>query len=142
MIKDFKVSLLGAVTLLGLVGCAPKPTPEVADISTEVVESSTEASTKKVCPTTISIQDAEGNPVGGFSLVVDEDEELPLLTVMEEEFEVVHEEGFIQSIDGLSQDVDENLFWVFEVNGEMGEVGAKDFMLSPGDDVEWMLKGF
>jgi hypothetical protein len=43
---------------------------------------------------------------------------------------------FVTAIEGVEQDTDKQLAWLFYVNGEMAEVGAAEVKLKAGD-VEW-----
>ncbi len=64
-----------------------------------------------------------------------------LLEVMEENFDVeTTEDGFITSIEGESQDVDNGHYWLYEVNEEEVNVGANDYDLEDGDAVEFELQ--
>lgn len=65
-----------------------------------------------------------------------------LLELMKEHYRLVEEDGFIQCIEGNGQDEDAGLYWVYDVNGEMGEVGAADYELQEGDVVDWKLMSF
>ncbi|CAM3247261.1 DUF4430 domain-containing protein [Vagococcus fessus] len=59
--------------------------------------------------------------------------------VMNENFEVADDNGMISSIDGNEQNVDENKYWLFDVNGEAATVSAGDLELKAGDEVVWKL---
>ncbi|MGO4937634.1 DUF4430 domain-containing protein [Fundicoccus sp. Sow4_H7] len=65
-----------------------------------------------------------------------------LLDIMKENFDVVDEDGFITSIEGYEQDPDAGLYWLFDVNGEMAEVGAAELELKADDIVDWSLAPF
>lgn len=63
-----------------------------------------------------------------------------LFDVMEENFELeATEDGFITSIEGVSQDEEAGKYWMYEVNGEAAMVGAKEYELEPGDEVTFDL---
>ena len=66
-----------------------------------------------------------------------------LMDIMENHFDVdVTEEGFVEALEGVAQDQDEGLFWVFEVNDEMVTVGAEEFVPEDQDTVTWELMAF
>lgn len=67
---------------------------------------------------------------------------LSLLEVMESNFDIIHEDTFITTIEGLEQSSDDNMWWVFEVNEEIISVGASDYIVEDGDFVEWELISF
>lgn len=60
-----------------------------------------------------------------------------LMGIMEENFEIKEENGFIQSINGLATDLDAETGWIYYVNNEMAIVGANDLELSEGDHVRF-----
>ena len=65
-----------------------------------------------------------------------------LMDVLKENFEVEEDGGFITSIEGVAPKEDEEKAWMFSVNGEMANVGANDFELSPGDEVTFDLQAW
>lgn len=66
-----------------------------------------------------------------------------LMDIMENHFDVdVTEEGFVEALEGVAQDPDEGLYWVFEVNDEMVTVGAEEFVPEDQDTVTWELMAF
>jgi len=44
--------------------------------------------------------------------------------------------GLVTSIEGVEQDEDKNLFWLYYVNGKLAQKGAAEVKLAAGD-VEW-----
>ena len=44
-----------------------------------------------------------------------------VLDVLEEVYPVQENDGFITEIDGISQDKDKGIYWMFDVNGKLGE---------------------
>ena len=44
-----------------------------------------------------------------------------VLDVLEEVYSVQENDGFITEIDGISQDKDKGIYWMFDVNGKLGE---------------------
>lgn len=71
------------------------------------------------------------------------DDGTTLMEIMEDNFEMsVSDEGFVEAIEGYEQDPEESLFWVFEVNDEMVEESAEDFVPEDGDIVMWELMAF
>ncbi|MBM9834038.1 DUF4430 domain-containing protein, partial [Enterococcus faecalis] len=78
---------------------------------------------------TIVIQNQEG--VTSKEVTFRENESL--LEVMKENFAIKEKDGFITSIDGISQDQKANLFWVYTVNDEMTDKGAQALILKNND---------
>ncbi len=44
---------------------------------------------------------------------------------------------FVESIDNVANDFENNKWWQYWVNGEYAQVGASNFILKDGDLVEW-----
>lgn len=63
-----------------------------------------------------------------------------LLDVMSENFDIEEDNGFITSIDGVEQDIEAELSWIYSVNDEMAMVGAAELELSVGDKVNFDLQ--
>lgn len=60
--------------------------------------------------------------------------------VMDEHFEIVHQDGFITSIDGMTQDEAASKYWLYDINGEMALKGAKELALQAGDEILFKLE--
>ena len=65
-----------------------------------------------------------------------------LLDVMKENFEIEEENTFITSIDGIAQDVDAGIGWIYSVNGETASVGAAEYELTAGEEVNFDLQAW
>lgn len=123
---------LGLATLatgtLFLVGCTTeepttKPTEEVAQSEEFVMEVVTD---EEVVTSESLVTDGETN----------------LLDLTKDNLDVVEEDGFITAIEGIEQSESDNKYWVFEVNDEMVNVGAEEYIVEPGEKVSWILMGF
>lgn len=131
--------LLLLSTLL-LVGCG-QTTNETADVSAPVtIESSSEVEVQELLVSISVTVDGEVIEEGDVEVEVEEGQNL--LEVMKENFDIEEADGFISSINGYEQDDAEGKYWLYDVNGEMAEVGAADFELSDGDQIEWKLEAF
>ena len=62
-----------------------------------------------------------------------------LLDVMKAQLKIVEKDGFISSINGVEQVPSEQKYWLFDVNGQMSPVGAKEVILKAGDVIDWKL---
>ena len=60
--------------------------------------------------------------------------------VMDEHFEIVHQDGLITSIDGMTQAEAANKYWLYDINGEMALKGAKELALQAGDEILFKLE--
>lgn len=84
---------------------------------------------------------ADGEIIADDTLDVADDS--TLLDIMSQHYDlIVTDDGFIESIEGIDQIPEENLFWVYEVNEETVNVGAADFVPEEGDDIVWELTAF
>jgi len=50
--------------------------------------------------------------------------------------DVESDSGLVTAIEGVEQDADKNLFWLYYVNGKLADKGAAEVKLAAGD-VEW-----
>ncbi|SHN20122.1 DUF4430 domain-containing protein [Gracilibacillus kekensis] len=67
--------------------------------------------------------------------------ETTLLTVLEENYNVeVSEEGFLTAIEGHQQNIEEKHYWMYEINGEMANVGIADYEVKDEDHITFDLK--
>lgn len=139
--KKFYVSLLSLILAFGiLAGCNQE---ETSPSNTESKQS--EPQTNEEVEETVSITISIDN--GNEELAQEEvtiEEGALLLDVLKENFDVeVTEEGYITSIEGVTQDEGdhEGKWWMYEVNGEFAEVGAAEFELNAEDKVVFDLHG-
>lgn len=62
-----------------------------------------------------------------------------LLDVMKKYHSIMEKDGFVERIDQYEQNPSEMKYWLFEVNGQMSQVGANQVELKEGDKVVWSL---
>ena len=65
-----------------------------------------------------------------------------LQEVMLEELDIDMDGAFLTAIEGVSQEPDKNLWWVFTANDEVVNVGAADYALKDDDKITWTLTSF
>lgn len=65
-----------------------------------------------------------------------------LLDVLKENFAVEESDGFITSIEGIEQDVDKKMGWIYFINDEMAMVGAADYQLEADDKITFDLQAW
>lgn len=125
------IGILTTTLLLTACGQAPANT----NPTTTSVETTTAVQTTRV---TLNItkdgQAIEGSP---FTLTFKEGDNL--LDVMKAQLKIVEKDGFISSINGVEQVPSEQKYWLFDVNGQMSPVGAKEVLLKAGDVIDWKL---
>lgn len=65
-----------------------------------------------------------------------------VLDVLKANFDVEEEGGFVTAIEGIEQDVDAKLGWMYFVNDEMAMVGAAEYELKADDQVNFDLQSW
>jgi hypothetical protein len=69
-----------------------------------------------------------------------------VLTLLKKTAEVKYKESasgvFIESIHGISNDPQKNLWWVYSVNDVSASVSCDKYVLKEGDVVRWVLMQF
>lgn len=90
---------------------------------------------------TISINEGE-EYVGEEAVSIEEGD--ILLEVLQDNFYVETDQGgqFITSIERVEANDEDQTAWMYTVNGEMAQVGAGDYELSPGDKVVFDLQSW
>lgn len=118
-----------------------------AETATSVVESevssetSTSAAEAELIEVTVSVTE-DGELITDGEQVIEVEEGAILLEVMKEHYTIKEENTFVSAINGVEQDGDAGKWWVFDVNGVMGEKGAAETELQAGDLIEWKLEAF
>ena len=60
-----------------------------------------------------------------------------VLDVLKEIYPVQENDGFITEIDGISQDKEKGIYWMFDVNGKIGEKAANQLKVQDGDEIKF-----
>src|SRR5690625_130773 len=103
-------------SLLIVTGCAennPESTQPDSTESSEVNETKIEIVISK---------DEGAEELSSKEIVIEEDD--ILMDVLKDNFDVEEDNGFITAIDGVEQDVDAQIGWIYFVNDETAMVGA------------------
>ena len=129
MKKQMNLFITILVGLVILIGCGQTETPDT----------NTEGDSGDAVEITISTDNGE-EVITNKSIVIEKDD--ILMDVLQENFQVEVNDGFITSIEGIEQNESEQLYWMYEVNDEPANVGANQFELSPGDAVVFDLHGY
>lgn len=130
-----KLTLL-ALTVLALTGCATNN--QSATESSSSTASSSQVVESKI---TLSVtQDGKAIENSPFELSFKEGDKL--LDVMKAQMDIQEENGLVTSINGISQQPDEQKYWLFDVNGQMSDKGAQDVQLKDGDKIDWKLEAY
>ncbi|MFD1065277.1 DUF4430 domain-containing protein [Oceanobacillus locisalsi] len=86
---------------------------------------------------TISIDDGNESVAEEVAQVEEGD---ILLNVLKDSFYVEEEDGFITSIERVSDDEEEGKYWMYTVDGEPAQVGAGEYELNGGEEVIFDLQ--
>ena len=65
-----------------------------------------------------------------------------LIDVLKDHYDIEEDEGFIESIEGVSPEEDEEKAWMYFVNDEMAEVGAAEYEVEADDDIVFDLQSY
>ncbi|WP_173916266.1 DUF4430 domain-containing protein [Halobacillus sp. Marseille-Q1614] len=60
-----------------------------------------------------------------------------LMEIMENNYEIKEEGGFINSIDGIQAKEGEQKAWLYTINGEDATVGANEYEVEDGDEINF-----
>ncbi|GGI64920.1 DUF4430 domain-containing protein [Enterococcus alcedinis] len=131
--KKMNLLFLTILGVLTISGCATN-TPETKSTSSN--ESSTSQAIAQTTATIVITVD--GKEVENKEVSFNEGD--VLYDVMAANFEIEDQDGFINSIDGQSQDESAGKYWMYDLNGEMALEGAKDLVLKSGDTVLFKLE--
>lgn len=114
------------------------------DGDAERLEESSSAVASQPAEDTVAITirvSVEGEELEGGNLATEVEAGSVLLDIMKENFDIEETDGFITSINGEEQDTEAGKYWLYDVNGEMGMVGANEYKVQEGDLIEWNLAG-
>ncbi|MGG5370170.1 DUF4430 domain-containing protein [Enterococcus sp. AZ196] len=123
-------------SLLAFSGCTTKE----AD-STDKSTTKEEVSSSKKAEVTSTITLLDGDKELSKKEIAFKDGE-KLFDVLEKNYEIEDDDGMISSIDGHAQDEKNKKYWVFTINDEQVNSGAKDVVLKDGDRVVFKLEQF
>jgi|SRR5699024_7417799 len=135
--KRFLMLLSTILFTVGLLlGCSSteESAPEESSAANE--EDASEVAEETI---TVTISKDEGEEV-----IAEEEIEIDegdiLMDVMKDNFDIEEDGGFINSIDGVAPEEDEEKSWIYSVNDEMAMVGADEYELEADDDVVFDLQ--
>jgi len=131
--KKWAVSVIILMAVIAT-GCANDSTPQ-----TEKGQSHENQAEVQEQAITVTISKDEGAEVLSEKEIEIEEGDI-LMDVMKENFEIEEEEGFINSIDGVSPEEGEQKAWMYFVNDEVAMVGAEEYELEAEDRVVFDLQ--
>lgn len=121
------LSTMLVMSLALLVGCSTNNTG--TDTTTDTTSAVETAQAFEVSVTVFN----EEEEVTQKNLTVEA--ETNLMTALQDNFEIIEDNGMITAIDGLEQDADEGFYWTYTINGEMVNTGANDTILEADDEI-------
>lgn len=121
------LSTMLVMSLALLVGCGTNNTG--TDATTDTTSAVETAQDFEVSVTVFN----EEEEVSQKTLTVEADTNL--MTALQDNFEIIEDNGMITAIDGLEQDADEGFYWTYTINGEMVNTGANDTILEADDEI-------
>jgi hypothetical protein len=127
-------ALIFSLTLIS--GCTSKPSESSDSSSAKETVASSEKIGEKA-----SITLVDGDKELSKKQVSFEKGE-KLFDVLKDNYAIEDKDGMITSIDGQAQDDKNNKYWVFTINDEQVNSGAKDVVLQEGDRVVFKLEQF
>lgn len=131
--KKMNLLFLTILGVLTISGCATNTSETKSTSSNESSTSQAIAQTTATIVITVDGKEVENKEVSFNEGDV-------LYDVMAANFEIEDQDGFINSIDGQSQDESAGKYWMYDLNGEMALEGAKDLVLKSGDTVLFKLE--
>lgn len=146
--KFFLMLSMGLV----LAGCGTETTeaPEETNQAEQQDAAEVEEAQEQAEDTEVEPADAEvtatfdividGEAVADLSEEVTVPEGTYLLDAMEDTYDIEAEGGFVSTIEGYEQDDAAGRYWLYYINDEMPSVGAADYELVEGDQIEWRLE--
>ena len=126
--------LAAGLVLFG--GCTTKEADSTASSAPKETISSSQETEKRA---TITLLDGEKEL---SKKVVTFNKGEKLFDVLKDNYAIEDNDGMITSIDGQAQDDKNNKYWVFTINDEQVNSGAKDVVLQEGDRVVFKLEQF
>ena len=137
-LKYFGVMLL-AIALLA--GCSNSNTEEDANSNTTVSTNESSGADEELADNEVRLTVTIDNGTENVTEeVVEVEEGAILLDVLKDTFYVEEDNGFITSIERVSDDADEGKFWMYSVDGESAPVGAGEYELNGGEEVVFDLQ--
>ena len=133
--KIFKFGLI-LFTTFSLAACGNIGTQEEA--SSAISSSSVESQTKETLSIVISLEQ-DGEQVEGTTKELEVEEGTTVLDSLKEQYEVIENDGYVVSIEEMEIDEKLGKYWMYEINNEEAAVGAADYELKDGDQVNWFL---
>ncbi|WP_170007512.1 DUF4430 domain-containing protein [Bacillus fonticola] len=140
MMKNWLVVWLFA-TMLVVAGCASDTTTEETEGTTledtEEIASEDEGAAEEADVSeeiTISLTKNSGEEeITSKDIVFAEGD--TVMDALKANFDVVEEGGFITSIEGIESNEEEQMAWLYSINGEPAMKGANEIELSAGDEI-------
>lgn len=89
---------------------------------------------------TVILSENNGNNPLYYYFKLDDTLKYSLFDVMQKYFVITHDNGYITAIQGKEATTQAHTAWMYDINGEMALVGAKDYIVKDGDLFSWDLR--
>ncbi|MDO4671058.1 MAG: DUF4430 domain-containing protein [Aerococcus sp.] len=129
--------MLMVVALFTLVACSTA-TDDKVQPSTTTSSSATSSSSQMDTAQSVTLQVLDGDEEV-LKATPDIKEGMSVMDVLKANATVEEQDGFITSINHHKQDEKAKKYWLYTVNGETAQVGAKDYKLKAGDKIVFRL---
>lgn len=118
-------------------------------VEQEKTQETTQQTTKAAEEQQVEVRLVVNSPSGPFTYDVNVPKNTSVETVMQKAkkkgltYETKKFGGmgtYIKTINGLSEDMRAQLFWIFSVNGKKGTVGISSYRIKAGDTISWSFE--
>lgn len=65
-----------------------------------------------------------------------------LMDVLKDHYDIEEDDGFINSIEGVAPEEEEEKAWMYSINDEMAEVGAAEYEVEADDEIVFDLQSY
>ena len=124
--KKLTTVLVLALSLFGLVACGQSEASKLTS-STTKQESDVQGQVTLILKTENESKKKSVDIKKGYTV----------MDVLKDVYDVKENGGFITEIDGVSQDTDKGIYWMFDVNGKLGEKAANQLKVKNGDEIKF-----
>lgn len=124
--KKLTTVLVLTLSLFGLVACGQSEASKLTS-STTKQESDVQGQVTLILKTENESKKKSVDIKKGYTV----------MDVLKDVYDVKENGGFITEIDGVSQDTDKGIYWMFDVNGKLGEKAANQLKVKNGDEIKF-----
>ncbi|SES81336.1 protein of unknown function [Oceanobacillus limi] len=138
--KRFFMQFFTLLLVVGIVTGCGSDTPKQEESSNNTNQNSSNSAEVEEAITIVISTDEGEEVISNESIAIEEGD--ILMDVMKENYDIEEEGGFIHSIDGIAPEEGEEKAWMYFVNDEMASVGADEYELTPGEEINFDLQAW